>query len=214
MASSVDGCLVGRDSDDLDANKSWKNKVGVRGLLQQFFEFSPNTDNYNLTTGQAMVQTGINARSALPKKENLRLIVLDRNMSLSSQGVRYLAESLDKLILVVGQRHPALRIKKLANNVTVIKMSFPLNLSGLMRQLRTRLQIKKVTIQSAGLLNSRWLEEGLVDYMTVIIFPLLIGSSGTPALINDHIFSVKPLRLVSSKIFNNNYLSLYYRVIN
>jgi len=214
LSSSVDGRITSRDSDELDPNKNWKKKQGVRGILQQFFDFAVDKDIYVLTTGQAMARSGINIKTVSPQKINLKLIVIDQPPHLTPKGIIYLAKCIKKLFVVTDKKHPSLSLKHKPKNLTNITYPNEIDLKDLMHQLKTKYKINKITIQSAGVLNSHWIEMGLVDHLTVIIYPLLIGNSGTPVLVNQEPLKIRPLRLVTSRIFNNNYLFLRYDVVN
>ena len=76
------------------------------------------------------------------------------------------------------------------------------------------MNVQKITIQSSGRLNAKWINDGLVDYLTVIVYPLLVGNSGTPVLENKKLSIVRPLRLLDAKPFNFNYIALNYQVLN
>jgi riboflavin biosynthesis pyrimidine reductase len=116
------------------------------------------------------------------------------------------------LIVVCGGKHPITTEKTLPKNCRLITQT-RFNREELLHQLH-QLKIKKVTIQSAGKLNAKWVNEGLIDYLTVIVYPLLVGSSGTSSLVGHKKSIPRPLRLLSVHPFNLNYISLNYQVIN
>lgn len=212
LASSVDGKLVSGDSYPHDRDKSWKLKPGVRGYLQQAYDTGTAPGIYNLVVGESLAQTGLNQRKGKPAKQNLRLIVIDHHRDLTVQGILYLARTITKLIIVCGHKHPITALQNLPHNLSLITQP-RFNRQDLMQAL-TRRQVKKVTIQSAGTMNAKWLNDGLVDFLTVIVYPLMVGTSGTAALESSHLSTVRPLRLIESKPFNFNYIALNYQVLN
>lgn len=212
LAASVDGRLTGSDSSDLDADKHWKLKEGVRGYLQQAYDLSGEKGVYNLVVGRSLAQTGINSRTNKPIRENLRLIVLDHLRDLTPQGITYLASCVQNLIIICGVSHPITTEKHLPRNVSIIKQS-RFNRKRALEELFKR-KVNKITIQSSGRLNARWLNDGLIDYLTIIVYPLMVGTSGTPILENFEISTVRPLRLIEAKPFNFNYIAMNYQVIN
>jgi riboflavin biosynthesis pyrimidine reductase len=214
IASSADGCLVSQDSDELDFNKNWKNSNLVRGIIYQFFDFIKNTEVYNVTTAEALVKLGVNDSHFVPKKNDLRLIVLDTTNKLTTLGVQNLAESVKKLIVVAHKQGTHLTTASLPENCRTYFYDKVLNLKKLMTSLKKDYTISKVTIQSAGKMNAQWLSAGVVDYLTLIVYPLLVGNNGTPVLFSETLFTIKPLHLFSSGVFDSNYISLQYRVIN
>ena len=214
VTSSVDGCLGSRDSDSLDQNKGWKDSNVVRGLVQQFFDFSHNSDIYNLTTGETMVRIGLNNEIYIPKKTDLRLIIIDFDDELSFLGVSRLANSVEKLILVTHHRRRDLVRKLLPKNCRIIIAGSQLPIVQLMNLLVIKCRVKKITIQSAGFLNNQWMSANIVDYLSVILYPLIVNKNGTPTFAGLEWFPVKPLQLISSQVFDTNYLSLRYKVLN
>jgi len=212
---SVDGRITSRDSDKLDPDKNWKKKQGVRGILQQFYGITQSKNDYSLTTGQAMVKNGVNIKTILPsKKSKLNLIIWDQTSCLTTKGINYLIKSVNRLIFITKANNPYLKSKKIPKNLQLISYKRKANLKQLINQLKTKYKVKKLTIQSAGTLNSQWINQGLIDYLTVIIYPLLIGNSGTPVLIDTTPLKVLSLNLESSRVFDNRYLALRYKVIN
>lgn len=212
IASSVDGRLTGNDSADLDRDKHWKQKEGVRGYLQQAYDLSGEKGVYNLVPGRSMAQTGINLRTTKPVRENLRLIVLDHLRDLTPQGITYLAQCVQNLIIICGISHPITMESHVPRNLSIIKQP-RLNRKRALEELFKR-KVNKITIQSSGKLNAKWLNDGLVDYLTIIVYPLMVGSSGTPILESRDISTVRPLRLIEAKPFNFNYIAMNYQVIN
>ncbi|MFC1654098.1 dihydrofolate reductase family protein [Patescibacteria group bacterium] len=210
LASSVDGRLTSSDSNPLDKNKNWKQKPGVRGYLQQFYEITSEAGVYNLIPGSRMAH--INDRIGKPEKEDIRLIVLDHHRDLTAEGIVYLSKCVNRLILVCGNKHPITDTKKLPSNLSLIRQPRFMRKDLLIKLHKKK--VKKVTIQSAGKLNSKWINEGLIDHLTIIVYPLLVGSSGTHTLINHKLSAVRPLRLVDIRPFNLNYISLNYEVLN
>lgn len=212
IASSTDGKLASADSNSLDRNKDWKTQPGIRGYLQQFYDVTSEAGVYNLVTGKTMAGTGVNVRSGKPKRLPLRLIVLDHKRDLTPEGINYLSLCVTKLILVCGKKHPIAKKRKLPKNVSIIYQP-RFDRTDLLKQLHSR-RVKKVTLQSAGKLNAKWVNDGLVDFLTIIIYPLLIGSSGTSILKSSKISIPKPLRLMDSRPFGFNYIALNYQVLN
>ncbi len=217
VSSSVDGCLVGRDSDRLDQQKNWKDLPIVRGVVQQFYDFVNNSDVYNLTTADVMIGLGLNNQSFSPKKDLLNLIVLDVENELTPLALQNLAKSVENLIVIVGSSRPTTLDSALPSNVQLLRSEPSFDPVKIMRQLKKVFHVKKVTIQSAGQLNSQWLNANIVDYLTVVVYPLVVSSNGSasfPTATWLKKMTVKPLQLISAQTFDTNYVSLRYRVIN
>lgn len=214
IASSVDGCLIGRESESMDANKVWKDSTMIRGIVRQFFDFSSESaDIYNLINAQTMVDLGVNELSFTPKKSDLRLIILDLEAELLPTGIANLGKSVEKLIVIQPARQKASGAK-LPSNTQLLTFKNTFDLNSIVRLLKSKFKVNKITVQSAGLLNSTWLASGLVDFLTVILYPLLVGNNGTNLLASSELFQVKPLKLLHSHAFDTNYFFLRYGVIN
>ena len=72
--------------------------------------------------------------------------------------------------------------------------------------------IQKLFIHSIAPLNADLIDAGLIDHLSMIISPLLVGGHGTPASPRHDILTVRPLILVSCQKFSDNYVNLRYDV--
>ena len=78
----------------------------------------------------------------------------------------------------------------------------------------------KVTIQSGGTLNAALLRLGLVDKLSVVVAPALVGGKDTATLIDgsslvaaSELRHIKALRLQKAETLRDSYLHLFYDVI-
>jgi len=217
VSSSVDGCLVGRDSDELDRHKEWKDSPIIRGVVQQFYDFSTTTDIYNLITASTMIRLGLNEDAFKPKKGLLNLIVLDMQDELTLQGISHLSSCVTQLIVVFSHLRPDVPETKLPKNCRILVMNAEMRPAKIMSIFARTFGISKITIQSAGKLNSLWLNANTVDYLTIIVYPLVVSNNGTPTFSSINVaqhMTVKPLQLISAQIFDTHYVSLRYKVVN
>lgn len=79
---------------------------------------------------------------------------------------------------------------------------------------------KAITIQSGGTLNGKFLRDNLIDYVNIVIAPLLVGGKDTSTLIDgESIISskelgkLKALKLIECKQLDDSYIQLKYKVI-
>ena len=70
-------------------------------------------------------------------------------------------------------------------------------------------------------MNSLLLEDDLIDYVDIVVAPLLVGGKDTPTLIDgksiktkDELHNLKALKLLEVKKLNDSYLRLHYEVIH
>lgn len=81
--------------------------------------------------------------------------------------------------------------------------------------------IENMTIQTGGTLNAVFLRLGLIDQVSIVIAPALIGGSNTQSLIggeslhsDQDLKHIKPLKLIKNETLKNNYIHLVYKVLN
>lgn len=209
---SVDGRITSHDSDGMDPEK-WKQNPRIQAILAQFYDFAGG-EVFTVTSGEAMAKLGVNNRLSQPRPLDFNLVVIDRPQMLNSHGVRYLSQNVKRLILVTLSTHPAAKQRNLPEHVDVISFKSKVDLTELMRRLKEEHQVEQVTIHSNARLNAQWLTLGLIDHLSVIISPLLVGRHGTPTLGDHDLLEVRPLRLSQAKPFGFGFVNLMYEVIN
>ena len=77
------------------------------------------------------------------------------------------------------------------------------------------------TIQTGGTLNERFLREKLMDYIDIVVAPVLVGGKDTSTLIDgDSLLSERELsklgvlKLQECVVLENSYIRLRYEVIH
>lgn len=208
LSISVDGRITSHDSDSFDPDSHWKQTPGIRGILQQFYEFKQKGMTV-LTTGTSMATLGLNTRPGTPKIEPLSLVVLDPDADLTIQGLSYLAQNVTQLILICLKSHPG------TSSPGIKYLAYPkeIDLNDAFTKLFKQYKVKKLFIHSIAPLNADLIDAGLIDHLSLIISPLLVGGHGTPALQDSDILTVRSLKLVSCQKFSDNYVNLRYDVI-
>jgi 2,5-diamino-6-(ribosylamino)-4(3H)-pyrimidinone 5'-phosphate reductase len=95
------------------------------------------------------------------------------------------------------------------------------NLKQMLEDLYEKYGAKRLTIQSGGNMNGRFLREDLIDYVSIVIAPVLVGGRDTPTLIDGDAISspselsaIRPMELLECKVLNNSYIHLQYKVIH
>ena len=78
---------------------------------------------------------------------------------------------------------------------------------------------ERLTIQSGGNLNGLFLRNNLIDYVNIVIAPLLVGGKDVSTLIDGESISslkeldkLKALELIECKQLDNSYIQLRYKV--
>lgn len=221
MIESVDGKISTGDVDELDVDKDFKRIVGVKEGLHQYYDLEKQTDAYSLNTGRVMQKIGVNEREKEPTKMDVSFIIIDNKPHLNEKGVTYLAKWVNTLFLVTTNRdHPANAVRETYPNIKVIYYENKIDLADLLRKLKSEYNVERLTIQSGGTLNADWVREGLIDHVSLVVAPLLIGGKNTSSLIDgeslhtqEDLKKLRVLKLVKCTQFENSYLHLQYDVM-
>jgi 2,5-diamino-6-(ribosylamino)-4(3H)-pyrimidinone 5'-phosphate reductase len=221
MIESLDGKISTGDVDELDVDKDFKRITGIKEGLHQYYDLEKQTDYFSLNSGRVMAKIGVNTRTKQPTKTDVKFIIIDNKPHLTEQGVAYIADWVTTLYLVTTDKnHPAYKVKGTHPNIEIIEYQSEVDLSDLLEKMKVQYGAERVTIQSGGTLNAQWLRLGLIDQVSVVIAPCLIGGSGTQSLIGgeslhseEDLKHIKALKLVKSDILENSYIHLQYEVI-
>ena len=88
-------------------------------------------------------------------------------------------------------------------------------------KLKSDYEAKRLTIQSGGSLNATLLREKLIDRISLVIAPALIGGINTSTLIDgkslqteEDLKLIKSLKLKKCEKLKNSYIHLVYDIIN
>lgn len=220
MLESLDGKITSGNSDNLDADKDWCKINGVKEGLHQYYEIEATTDFYSLNTGRVMAKIGVNDKKEYHEKIDCRFIIIDNKPHLNENGIDYLCNWVDKLILVTtNSNHIAYKIQGKYDNLDIMYYE-NLDLKKLMLDLKNKYNVEKITIQSGGTLSGLFLRENLIDYVNIVIAPLLVGGKDTTTLIDGESITntqelnrLKALELIECNKLKDSYIQLKYKVI-
>ena len=220
MLESLDGKISSGNNDDLDADKDWCKIDGVKEGLRQYYDIEQTTDLYSLNTGRTMAKIGINERKDEPNKTPCSFVIIDNKPHLNENGIDYLCKWVNKLYLVTTNKdHIAHNLTKKYSNLIVLDYN-KLDLKLILEDLAEKYNVDYLTIQSGGELNGLFLRNNLIDYINVVIAPLLVGGRDTPTLIDGEAINSKKdlnklraLELTECNKLNNSYMQLKYKVI-
>lgn len=222
MLESIDGKINSGNSDELDVDRDWKNIGGLREGLQQYYDIESETDLFSFNTGRVMAKIGINNRTEEPQKiDALTFVILDNKPHLNEKGIDYLSRWVGRVIIVTtNSEHPVFFVKDKYDNVEILKYD-ELNLKQMLEDLYKKYGAERLTVQSGGNMNGRFLREDLIDYVSVVVAPVLVGGRDTPTLIDGDAISlpselsaIRPMELLECKVLNNSYIHLQYKVIH
>lgn len=219
MLVSVDGKISTGDNDSMDVDRDYPKIEVVKDGLQQYYDIEQTTDLYSLNSGRVMAKMGVNDKEDEPKKSPVSFIVID-DSHLTEKGILYLTKKCQKLCLATANKnHPAFNMK--ADNLEVINCEDKIDFKNLFEKLKTNYGIEKLTIQTGGTLNSILLREGLIDHLSIVMTPCLIGGKDTSTLIDgeslhseNDLLKIKALKLIDCEKLKDSYLHLKYDVLN
>jgi len=213
---SVDGKISTGASDHLDVDKDFPKIAGVKEGLHQYYEIEQTTDLWSLNSGRVQAKIGINTAD-IPNKTPVSFVVID-NKHLKEQGVRYFCALSKQFVLVTSNaEHPAFEIEE--DNLHIIYQN-ELSLKDVLAKLRSQYSCERITIQTGGTLNELFLREKLIDYLDIVVAPVLVGGKDTSTLIDgkslvseSELSRLGVLKLQECIVLENSYLRLRYGVI-
>ena len=219
MLESLDGKISSGNTDELDADKDWCEIDGVKEGLHQYYEIEATTDYFSLNTGRVMAKIGVNDRKECHNKVEVKFVIIDNKPHLNENGIDYICNWVESLILVTtNKKHIAYSLTDKYDNLNILYYE-ELDLTRLLEDLYSKYNAERVTIQSGGNLNGLFLRNNLIDYVNIVIAPLLVGGKDVSTLIDGEAIShseelnkLKALELLECKQLDNSYIQLKYKV--
>lgn len=215
MIMSVDGKISTGSTDELDIDRDFKQIKGVKEGLHQYYEIEQTTDLWSLNTGRVMQKIGINERDNIPNKIPVSFVIIDNKQHLNESGLKYLSGWLNKVIIVTTNKNYI----NIGNNVEIVYYENEINFIELFKLLKSKYEIKDLTIQSGGTLNSELIRNNLIKNIRIIVAPIIIGGKDTPTLIDGislvstaELSKLKALKLIKCNVLDDSYLELFYEV--
>lgn len=217
MLMSVDGKISTGATDNLDVDKDFPQIAGVNEGLHQYYEIEQTTDLWSLNSGRVQAKIGVNTKE-MPNKTPVSFVVID-NKHLNENGIRYFCSLSKEFVLITSNvNHPAFDIEE--SNLHIIHQN-ELLLKDALIKLKSEYGCERITIQTGGTLNGLFLHEKLLDYIDIVVAPVLIGGKDTPTLIDgksllseSELSKLGVLKLQECAILDNSYLRLRYEVIH
>lgn len=217
LLTSVDGKISTGATDGLDVDKDFSKLDGVKEGLHQYYEIEQTTDLWSLNTGRVQAKMGVNTKP-LPNKIPVSFVLID-NRHLEQHGVEYFCALAKEFVVITTNRnHPAFSVK--ADNLHVI-LQEKLDLKEGLKLLKRDFGCERITLQSGGMLNGLLLREKLIDYVDIVVAPVLIGGKDTVSMIDgnslmseEELSGLGVLKLESCEVLEDSYLRVRYKVIS
>jgi len=220
MLMSLDGKISTGDVNERDVDTDFPLINGVSEGLNQYYSLEQETDLFSLNTGKTQAKIGVNTKKDVSKTP-VSFIIIDNKPYLTDVGVNYFVKKSKTFFLVTtNKNHPAFQATT-SNNLEILYYKNEIDFEDVFHKFKTTYNINAFTIQSGGTLNSVLLRKGLIDQVSIVIAPCLIGGHNTSTLIDgkslstvDELSLVKPLVFKSCKALKNSYIHLKYDVQN
>ena len=218
MLESLDGKISSGASDNLDADKDFPKINGVKEGLHQYYELEQETDLFSLNTGRVMAKIGVNDKKEYHNKiDAVTFVIIDNKPHLNENGVDYLCHWVGKVILVTtNKEHPAVNTNY--DNLDILLYD-ELDLNSLLEDLYSKYNAERLTIQSGGTLNGLFVRNKLIDYVNIVIAPILVGGRDVPTLVDgesikneSELNKLLPLELLECNKLEDSYVELKYKV--
>lgn len=123
------------------------------------------------------------------------------------------------MLVISNVKHPAFEIEE--DNLHIIYQNEQLSLKDVLTKLKSQYSCERITIQTGGTLNELFLREKLIDYLDIVVAPVLVGGKDTSTLIDgksllseSELSRLGVLKLQECVVLENSYLRLRYRVIH
>ena len=221
MLMSVDGKISTGDSDELDVDTDFSELTHVKEGLHQYYELEQTTDLFSLNTGRVFEKIGVNEQRVFQNGVPVTYILVDNKPHLTAEGIAYLAEKAQGLFVIsTNPEHPAKLLSDSDETIKFLFYSHEIDFEDAFFKLR-EYGVEKMTIQSGGTLNATLLRKGLIDTISIVVAPVLIGGTNTASLIGGEslhtksdLIKLRPLELISCTKLENSYLHLEYKVLN
>lgn len=216
MLMSVDGKISTGKTDECDFDSDLPLISGVSEGLNQYYDIEKTTDLWSLNSGRVQAKIGVNTKP-MPNKTIVSFVIID-NHHLTEHGAKYFCALSKEFILVTANKsHPAFKVKE--NNLHIIYQP-KLNLAEMLEILKIKHNCENLTIQSGGTLNGMFLRQKLLDYLDIVVAPLLVGGKDVSTLIDGEAITSKncldqlsTLELQSATALENSYIRLRYKVV-
>lgn len=221
MLESLDGKISSGSTDNLDADKDFCKIDGVKEGLHQYYELEQETDVFSLNTGRVMAKIGVNDKKEYHKKiDVVTFVIIDNKPHLNENGIDYLCHWGGKVLLVTtNKKHPAYTIKDNYENLDILYYE-TLDLEKLLEDLYSKYNAERLTIQSGGTLNGMFVRNKLIDFVNIVIAPIIVGGKDVPTLVDgesitdeSELNKLMPLKLLECNKLEDSYIELKYKVL-
>jgi 2,5-diamino-6-(ribosylamino)-4(3H)-pyrimidinone 5'-phosphate reductase len=223
LVQSLDGKITTGDVDELDTDLDFRRLHGVKEGLHRYYEIEEQIASFSFNSGRVLAKVGANERRwDSDEPDHVTFIIVDSRPHLTAGGCEYFARRSRALYVITSNRaHPIFGLADQYANVRTLLYPDGIDFCDALARLRGEFGIEKLTIQTGGELNAHLLRLGLIDYVSLVVAPCLIGGRDTQSLIGGEslhnqadLRHLRALRLIGCEPLGDSYLHLRYEVEN
>ena len=219
MLTSLDGKISSGSTDIMDADRDFCRIDGVKEGLHQYYEIEQTTDLFSLNTGRTMAKIGVNTDRAPDKKTVASFVIVDSRPHLTRRGIKYICGWAKQLILITeNKNHPIFTMEDMPDNAHVLLYD-EIDFEKVFTDLKEKFGADRVTVQSGGTLNGAMLRRKVIDYVHIVIAPLLVGGKDVSTLADgegiktpEELFKLTPMTLLECNRLEDSYIEVKYTV--
>jgi len=221
MLMSLDGKISTGDTEVMDADKDFPKVSGLEEGLQQYYDIEKTTDVYSFNSGRVFAKIGLNEKKIFINIVPAFFVIVDNKPHLTVGGLEHLLSKTKGVILITtNKQHPAFDLEDTQENLEILFYEGEIDFVDAFAKLKNGHGVDKMTIQSGGTLNAKLFRENLVDHVSVVVAPVVIGGKDTATLVDGEslhsekdLADIKSLKLKSCEELKSSYLHLKYDVI-
>ena len=139
------------------------------------------------------------------------------NTHLNEHGIRYFCAKSDTFVLITSNPdHPAFQVSE--PNLHILFQEC-LSLPAAFVRLKSEYGCERLTLQSGATINRLLLNEQLIDYVDIVVAPVLIGGTDTPSLIGGSSLRTREelnrlgiLKLIDCTALEDSWIRFRYKV--
>ena len=208
MLVSADGKISTGPNDDSDFDKDLPSIVNPLGL-QQYYDLEKETDLWTLCTGRTLEKVYRLQPEYKGPQLPVTCVVVDSE-HLTTECYQTLCCKFERVIIATyNQRYyswtPAPQV--LMYNARDMKHLF--------LQLH-RIGCRHLTLQAGGTLNTELIRAGLIDYISLVVAPCIVGGRETPSVFGGmnpkSLRDICTLSVASVKLLEHDFVLLSYKV--
>jgi len=212
---SIDGKIsTGIQGRDIDTDS--KYITSLKEGRYQYEDLEQQTDLVSFNTGKVMAKVGWNEEKEDINKIPVEFVIVDSKPHLTELGVNNLLQHVKKLYLVTNNpNHPALKVDSLS--LEVLSFEQAIDFKRLFTELKEN-GVERVTIQSGGTMNNELIRADLIDELSLVIAPIMVGGERTPTLqdglsvgVIEELGLIKEFEIIDVKVLEKSFLHIRYK---